>query len=471
MSVPDAAVDFARTHAGRFVGELARLVRFPSVSGQPVRAPDVHACAEWLAAHLASIGLERPRLVATPRHPVVCAEWRRAPGAPTVLVYGHYDVQPAEPLAEWTSPPFEPTRRGDELVGRGASDDKAQLLAHVKAVESYLRTSRSLPVNVVCVFEGEEEIGSPSLEPFLLGNRDTLRAAAAVVSDTTILGPNRPALTYAVRGNVVLELDAHGPAQDLHSGKFGGAVVNPLATLCAIVASLHDVSGRVAVRGFYDRVVPLAPAERAAMARDGPSDAELLRTAASAAAGEAGYSLYERITARPVVSVTGLSGGYTGAGAKSVIPARARAKLDIRLVPAQEPAEVAELVRRHVAALTPAGVVVGVRTLSTARPAMCDPALPAMRAAAAAYGRGFGIAPALVRSGGTVPVIALLQERLGIPTVPMGFGLPDDRWHAPNERVHLPTFARAIETCIWFLAELARTGRPRVQAPPTLVTR
>jgi acetylornithine deacetylase/succinyl-diaminopimelate desuccinylase-like protein len=459
MSAAESAVAFARSQRERFIADLARLVRFASVSAQPARAADVRACADWLAAHLRAIGLERARVVSTSRHPIVCAEWRRAHGAPTLLVYGHYDVQPAEPLSEWTSPPFEPTRRGDELVGRGASDDKAQLVAHVKALESYLRTSGSLPVNVVCVFEGEEEIGSPSLAAFLRSNRDALRADVAVVSDTTMLAPDRPALTYGLRGNLVLELEARGPAGELHSGNFGGALVNPLATLCALVASLHDRRGRIAVSGFYDKVVPLAPAEREAMARAGPTDAEILRAARSAPAGEAEYSLYERIAARPALTVTGVAGGYSGAGAKAVLPRRAVAKLDVRLVPHQDPAEIDALIRRHAAARTPAGVVLDVRALAAAPPATCDPAQPAMRAAAAAYGRAFGTAPALIRSGGTVPVVALLQERLRVPTVVMGFGLPDDRMHAPNERAHLPTFARAIETCIWFLAEVARTAR------------
>jgi acetylornithine deacetylase/succinyl-diaminopimelate desuccinylase-like protein len=460
VTTATAAVAFVRANMRRFVADLAGLIRLASVSAQPVHAPDVRACADWLAAHLASIGLERVRVVPTARHPIVSAEWRHARGAPTLLVYGHYDVQPAEPLGEWISPPFEPTLSGDTLLGRGASDDKAQLMAHVNAVESYLQTSGSLPVNVVCVFEGEEEIGSPSLDAFLLANRDVLRADAAVVSDTTMLGPDRPALTYALRGDLTLELDAHGPDHDLHSGNFGGAVVNPLAALCALAASLHDADGRVAVRGFYDRVLPLSAGERVAMVRAGPNDAELLRASGSAPAGEAGHTLYERITARPAVTVTGVAGGYTGPGAKAVLPARARAKLDVRLVPEQDPHEIARLLREHVALHTPNGVVVDVRTLSAAWPARCDPSHAALRAAAVACRRGFGNAPALTRSGGTVPAVALLQERLHVPTVVLGFGLPDDRMHAPNERVHLPTFARAIDTCIWFLDELARLRRP-----------
>ena len=373
-------------------------------------------------------------------------------------MYGHYDVQPADPVGAWSSPPFEPKQVGDRLVGRGASDDKAQMLAHVSAIESYVRTGDGPPVNVVCLFEGEEEIGSPSLGPFLLANR--VRADAAVVSDTVMLAPDRPALTYALRGNLALELETRGPGHDLHSGNFGGAAANALESMCALLASLHDAHGRVAVAGFYDRVVAPSPAERAAMARNGPSDAELLRASGSVAAGEPGYTLYERATARPSLSVTGVSGGYAGAGAKAVVPARAVAKLDIRLVAAQQPDEIERLVRRHVA--RHASLPTEVRRLTGAPPAHSDPAHPVMRAAAAAYAHGFGRRPALVRSGGTVPIVALLQERLGVPTALLGFGLPDDRMHAPNESAHLPTFARAVETSIWFLHEVARVhARPR----------
>ena len=456
----DAAVAYARRTESRFVGDLARFVSFASVSAQPARARDVQACADWLAAHLRGIGLADATAHPTAGHPIVCATWRRRPGAPTLLVYGHYDVQPVEPVSAWSSPPFEPTRIGDRLVGRGASDDKAQLLAHVAALESYLRTAGGPPVNVVCVFEGEEESGSRSLAPFLLAQRDRLRPDLAVVSDTTMLGAERPALTYALRGNLVLELAVRGPSHDLHSGNFGGAVANPLESLCALLASLHDEHGRVAVARFYDRVVPLSPAERDLMARNGPSDAELLRSSGSAAAGEPGFTLYERSTARPSLSVTGVAGGYAGAGAKAVVPARAVAKLDVRLVPRQDPRTIEQLIRRHVA--THARVPTSVSVIAASPPARSDLTHPLLQAAAAAYARGFGRRPALVRSGGTVPVVAMLQERLGVPTALLGFGLPEDRMHAPNESAHLPTFARAIETCIWFLHEAARVhARPR----------
>lgn len=275
---------YARTHRARFLAELKRLVRFPSVSAQPAHAKDVRACAAWLAEHLQRIGMHGVRVIPTPRHPIVYAEWKWAPGRPTVLVYGHYDVQPPDPLKEWMTPPFAPAVRGRHLYGRGASDDKGQLFAHVKALESYLQTARRLPVNVKCLFEGEEEIGSPNLKPFIERHRRALAADAAVMSDTRMLGPDQPALTYSLRGGLGLELEVAGPKRDLHSGTFGGAVHNPLQALCEIIAGLHDAEGRIAIPGFYDRVRRPDERERSYMATVGPPDARIL---ADAGAGRA----------------------------------------------------------------------------------------------------------------------------------------------------------------------------------------
>jgi acetylornithine deacetylase/succinyl-diaminopimelate desuccinylase-like protein len=460
---PTAALSCARERFPHTVAALAELISFPSVSAQPARAGDVAACAAWLADRLRRIGLADARVVATRGHPVVFASWRGSGERPTLLVYGHYDVQPAEPLGAWRSPPFAPAVRDGALYGRGASDDKGQLLAHVAAMEAYLRTGRELPVNVTCLFEGEEEIGSPSLNALLLEHRDAFAADAAVVSDMPMLGPRRPAITYAMRGSLGLGLEVRGPGIDLHSGTFGGAIANPLEALCAIVASLHERSGRVAVPGFYDAVRAVAPAERAEMARTGPTEAEILRNArASSGAGERGYTAYERTTIRPTLSVNGITGGYGGPGAKAVIPTHASAKLSCRLVADQEPEVLECLIRRHVAVATPPGVGVTVTRSMAARPALVGRDRPAMRAAARAYARGFGVAPVFLRNGGSVPVVNTFDELLGIPTVLMGFGLPDDAIHAPNERVQLPTFDRAIATCIWFFAELgALAARPR----------
>jgi acetylornithine deacetylase/succinyl-diaminopimelate desuccinylase-like protein len=458
---PILALACARERFPRTVATLAKLVSFPSVSAQPAHRDDVAACAAWLADRLRRAGLADARVVGTRGSPVVCASWRGSRARPTLLVYGHYDVQPAEPLRAWRAPPFAPVVRGDALYGRGASDDKGQLLAHVAAIEAYLRTCRALPVNVTCVFEGEEEIGSPSLTAFLLEHRDAFAADAAVVSDMPMLGARRPAITYAMRGGLGLELEVRGPGVDLHSGTFGGAVANPLEALCAIVASLHERGGRIAVPGFYDAVRAVTAVERADMARAGPSDAEILRHARTTiAAGERGFSAYERTTIRPTLGVTGITGGYGGPGAKAVIPASARAKLSCRLVEDQEPEVIERLVRRHIAGATPRGVDVKVTRNMSAQPAVVNREHPAMRAAARAYARGFGVAPVFLRCGGTVPVVNTFEATLGIPTVLMGFGLPDDAIHAPNERMHLPTLGRAIATCIWFLAELGGLAVP-----------
>jgi acetylornithine deacetylase/succinyl-diaminopimelate desuccinylase-like protein len=447
---------WARARRDRFLAEFQRFVRFPSVSAQAQHAADVRRCAEWLAEHLRRIGMAGVRLVPTPRHPIVYAEWTGAPGRATVLFYGHYDVQPPDPLQEWTTPPFEPTVRDSHLYGRGACDDKGQLFAHVKALEASLATTGRLPVNVKCLFEGEEEIGSPNLRSFLERNAGRLAADAAVMSDTRMLGPDQPALTYSLRGGLGIELEVTGPRQDLHSGTFGGAVHNPLQALCEMIAGLHDAAGRIAIPGFYERVRTPEPRERAYMRTVRPADARILSDAgATRGWGERGWTIYERTTIRPSLAVTGLTGGYQGEGSKAVIPARASAKLNFRLVPDQDPREIELLVRRHLARVTPPTVRSRVITQLGARPAVLDRRHPVMRAAAHAYRRGFGAAPVFLRSGGSIPVVNLFQERLGIPTALMGFALPDARIHAPNERFHLPTFERGIATCLAFLDEMA----------------
>lgn len=446
---------YAQTHRKRFVEELKDFIRFPSISTQPGRANDVKTCAVWLANHLHDIGLEHVKVIPTRRHPIIYAEWQHVPGRPTVLIYGHYDVQPPEPLHEWQSPPFEPTLHGNDLYGRGASDDKGQLFVHVKALESYLRTSGGLPVNVKCVFEGEEEIGSPNLMSFLARHKEALAADMAVLSDMRILAPDRPAITYALRGALSLELEVQGPQHDLHSGTFGGAVPNPLQALCEIIARLHNANGRVAIPRFYDHVRQWGEAERAYMARVGPTDAQILRDAeVENGWGECGFTLYERTTIRPALTLNGIIGGYQGPGPKAVIPARAVAKLSFRLVPDQDPREIDRLFRQHIARITPPTVRSTIRTFFAAKPALVNRHHPAIMAAALAYHKGFSSQPVFLRSGGTIPVVNLLQEILGIPTVLMGFALPDDRMHAPNEKFHLPNFYHGIATAIWFLAEV-----------------
>ena len=455
---PDHPLNYARSRRARFVSELKGLVHIPSISAQPRHAGEVKRCAAWVADHLCGLGPDQLKVFSTPRHPIVYAAWRQVPGRPTVLLYGHYDVQPVDPLSAWRSPPFEPTIRGNDLYGRGASDDKGQLFVHVKAVESYLKTVGRLPVNVKFLFEGEEEIGSPHLLPFLRQNREALAANVAVVSDTRMLAPDRPAITYALRGSLSLELRVRGPRHDLHSGAFGGTVHNPVQALSEILARLHDAGGRVAIPGFYDRVRPIQESERSYLRRVGPRDDQILRDAGTSHPwGENGYSLYERTTLRPALTINGIEGGYSGSGHKSVIPATAAAKLNFRLVSGQDPREIERLFRRHITRIVPPAVTASVHASElAAHPVMVDRDHPAMRAATEAYRGAFGRAAVFLRSGGSIPVVSTLQTELGIPTVLMGFALPNDRMHAPNEKFHLPNFFKGIETSIRFLDLLGK---------------
>jgi acetylornithine deacetylase/succinyl-diaminopimelate desuccinylase-like protein len=458
---PSHALRYARQHHARFLAELKEFLKFPSVSSQPERAGDVRRCADWLARHLKGIGFERVRVIPTRGNPVVYASWMRSLGRPTLIIYGHYDVLPGEPLREWHTPPFVPTLKGDNLHARGAADDKGQLFSHVKALESYLKTNRALPVNVKCIFEGEEEIGSPNLTPFVQRNRRALGAGAvaAVISDTRMLSAEQPAISYAQRGGLRAEIEVFGAAQELHSGAFGGAVANPALALCDIVAGLHDENGRITIPGFYDDVRVWGEREREYMARSGPSDQEILRAAkVDRGWGESGYSLYELTTIRPDVGVNGIVGGHTGPGVKGVIPMRALAKISFRLVPDQRPERVAQLFRDYVAKITPPAVRSRVRTMSPVYPALINRKHPAVQAARIAYKKGFGTPAVFVRSGGSIPVVHTFQNVLGIPAVLMGFGLPDDHIHGPNEKLNLPTFYKAIETSICYLGLASRLG-------------
>jgi acetylornithine deacetylase/succinyl-diaminopimelate desuccinylase-like protein len=453
---PDA---YARRHGRRFVSELADLVRFPSVSSDIAHAADMRDCAAWLAGQLRRIGLDGVRVCDTGGHPVVYGHWLQAPRRPTVLIYGHYDVQPSDPAREWSSPPFEPVVRDDRLFGRGAADDKGQMFVHLKAIESWLCTRAALPVNVKCLLEGEEEIGSTHLSAFLGAHRQDLVADAAVVSDMRIRGPDAPSLTESVRGALSLELNVCGARTDLHSGNFGGAVYNPVQALCAIIARLQDAQGRVVIPGFYNRVREVPAHERREMAAAGPSDRDVLADAGTRWTwGEPGFTAYERTTIRPVLTVTTVRSGHQGPGVKAVIPSRASAMLDFRLVDDQDPAEIDRLCRRFVGGIVPPQVTVTLRTLFSAPPASTPRNSIAMRSAAAAYRTGFGRAPTFLRIGGTIPVVHMLQRLLKVPTVMMGFALPDSNLHAPDENLHLPTFFRGIRTSIQFLREMAQRG-------------
>ena len=397
-SGPSAAQRYALRHGDRFVNELQRFVSIPSVSTDPTSARHMRSAANWLAAHLQSIGMNRVEVAPTRRHPIVYADWVHRRGRPTVLIYGHYDVQPVDPVSSWSTPPFRPTIVGNELRGRGASDDKGQLFIHVKALESWLKGSGSLPVNVRCVFEGEEEIGSPNLRLWLEHRRDGLRSDVAVISDFRMLGPDRPALTYSLRGALGFEVVVHGPAYaDLHSGSFGGIVEEPARVLAEIIGELRSGTCGRGIPGVDANVRELGSAERRFMAHNGPSDAEILASGQiRCSCRQPGYSLYESTTIRPALTVNGITAGYQGSGSKAVIPAVASAKFNARLVPDQDPVEVEAALRgliTEIAARHP-GSRVTVRTLLKARPAVAERHHPAMRAAARRRSRGLRRRPA-----------------------------------------------------------------------------
>jgi acetylornithine deacetylase/succinyl-diaminopimelate desuccinylase-like protein len=451
-----AAQPARRVSDAGFLEMLRPFVAFPSVNSDPAGRKAIADCARWLAQALRRSGLDNARVLPTKGAPVVYADWRRAPGKPTVLVYGHYDVQPPGPRDVWRTPPFEATVRGARVYGRGTSDDKGPILLLVKGLEAHLARG-GLPVNVVCMFEGEEETGSANTTELVRARRDLFAADVAILSDTKMLAPGRPAVTYAERGALSLELEVRGPASELHSGTFGGAVHNPVHALSDLVAGLHDRDGRVAIPGFYDEVGGVPLRDPRSMAADARFDAQMMEQMGGVPPwGEDGYTLYERTTFRPALSVTGVTGGHQGPGVKSVIPPAAVAKLNIRLVPDQDPERVERAFRAYVRGNTPRTVRSTVRTVSRAKPAVMDPRHPAMRAARRAYTHGFGRPPALLRSGGTIPLVATFLESLGVPTILMGFSLPDDAIHGPNESFYLPTVPRALATVERFFTEVGR---------------
>ena len=451
------AIQYARANKDRFLKELHEFLSIPSISTQPEHELDVGHAAVWLRDKLLAAGFPRATVSPTQGHPVVYAEWLAAgPDAPTILIYGHYDVQPPDPLAEWITPPFQPTIVGDDIYARGASDDKGQLYAHVKALEAYKETGSAPPVNVKCIFEGEEEIGSPSLVPFILEHASLLTADVAVISDTHILSKDTPSIVYALRGLAYVEVEVTGPDHDLHSGVYGGAVCNPVNALCRMIARLQGEDGHITVPGFYSRVRELDAEERAELAKV-PFDRRVWLQEAGVARdwGEPGYTVVERTTARPTLDVNGMWGGYIEPGAKTVLPSRACAKISMRLVPDQDPAGITRLIRDYLKEIAPPEVTVEVRDLHSGDGAIVRRDSPAMQAAFRAYEAAFGKAPIFVREGGSIPVVATFQKVLGIETVLMGFGLPDDRLHSPNEKFHLPNFYRGIETVIHFMDTFA----------------
>ena len=453
----DDLTRYLEQHRDRFVDDLKAALRIPSISAQPEHRDDVRRCADHIAAHLRELGMTGVEVVPTAGHPVVYGEWLGAPGRPTALLYGHYDVQPPEPLELWTSPPFDPTLRNGNLHARGAVDDKGQVYMHLKAIEAHMKVHGRLPVNLKVVIEGEEEVGSEHLEAFINSRRERLDADVIVVSDTTMLGPDQPSLCYALRGILYTQIEVQGPARDLHSGHFGGAVQNPANALAAIIAALKDGDGRITVPGFYERVRALSAAEREAM-RGLPFDeaAFIAETGASQAWGEKGYTTLERATARPTLDVNGMWSGYTGEGSKTVLPAFAAAKVSMRLVPDQDPPELFSRFEAYVKKLAPPSVGVKVLDLHHAVPFLTDPDHPALAAARRALARAWTKPPVMTREGGSIPVMATFQRTHGLPSILMGFGLDDDQVHAPNEKFSLSSFHGGTKSVAYLYEELAR---------------
>jgi acetylornithine deacetylase/succinyl-diaminopimelate desuccinylase-like protein len=450
-------IDYVAEHQDRFLSQLFDYLRIPSISTDAEYKGRVAECADWLAKHLRDLGIEDVSIEQTDGHPIVYAERIVDPSAPTYLLYGHYDVQPPDPLELWDTPPFEPTVRDEKIFARGATDDKGQLFCHLKAIEAHLACNGKLPVNVKLLIEGEEEVGSEHLEPWITENRDRLACDAVIVSDSSMYGKGIPSIMYALRGLAYFEIKVTGPSHDLHSGLFGGAVPNPINVLTQIIGQLHHEDGRIAIDGFYDDVRPLEDDERQAFAGLPFSEEAFLReTGAKATRGEAGYSILEQTTARPTLDCNGIWGGFTGDGAKTVLPSEASAKFSCRLVPNQTPEKIGELVRAHIERIAPADVKVEVRSLHGGSPVITERDTPSVQAAMRAFEKCWGKEPVFVRGGGSIPVVATFAEVLGAPTVLMGFGYDDDRLHSPNEKFDLACFEAGIRTSTYLWDELAR---------------
>ena len=436
--------------------EYFRFLRFPSISTDPERAGDVAACAAWLGGKLTSLGLVTT-IHPTPRHPIVVARNEHRPGRRTVMIYGHYDVQPVDPVELWTTPPFEPRVTDGVCFARGAADNKGQIFAHIRGIEETLREKGELPVNLILLIEGEEEIGSANLEDFLATHREELSCDLIAISDTGMIAKGTPTFTYGLRGIGALELRVTGPATDLHSGIYGGAVANPAAAIARIVASLHDEQGRIAVPGFYDEVVPIEAWEREAWARLPFSDADILRVTGSPELfGEAGFTSLERTWARPTAEVNGIGGGFQGVGTKTVLPREAFAKLTFRLVPNQWPDDVMEKVKAHLRAHVPPGVKLEITGGHAGEPYVTDPQSPDGLAAQRALAQAFPGKPvALIREGGSIPIVNTFKRILGVETLLLGLALPDCAAHAPNENFPLENFFGGIRLNRALLDELA----------------
>ena len=452
----DKVIDFINVNRDRYLEELKTLLAIPSISALPEHAGEVRRCAEWCADEMRRIGLENVRLIDTPGNPVAYGDWLHAEGKPTILFYGHYDVQPVDPLELWESPPFEATIRDGEIYARGSADDKGQVFMHLKAIEAHLKQNGKLPVNIKIMLEGEEEVGSANLDDFIRAHKSELSADVVVISDSPMFDRGVPSMCYGLRGLVYFQIDLRGSSTDLHSGSFGGAVANPAMVLAQVLAQMKDRGGRIKIPGFYDDVVPLTDEERKAWETLPFNERKYKKDfGIPKVFGESGYSTLERTWARPTFEVNGLLSGFTGEGAKTVLPAVSMAKISMRLVPNQQPDTIAKLFEDYVTKITPKTVELKITRMHGGKPWMTSYDNPFVQAAGRAIEKGFGKRPVFTREGGSIPVVSTFQEELGLPSVLFGVGLPDENAHAPNEKLDVSNFHNGVIASAILYQEIA----------------
>ena len=450
-------VDFIDSNKERYLNELKEFLSYPSISNDAAHKKDVEKCARYLKQHLEKIGMENAEVYPTAGHPVVYADWLHAgKDKPTALIYGHYDVQPVDPVELWTSPPFEAEVRGENIYARGAADDKGQVMVHLKALEAHLKSNKSLPVNLKIIIEGEEEIGSMHLDDFIIKHKDLLKADVVIISDTAMYDKGYPAIGYALRGLCYMQVELTGPNRDLHSGQFGGAVENPINALAKMITKLKDDKGRILIDGFYDDVLPVSEEERAEFKKLPFDDNKYMNSLGVAELfGEEGYSTLERLWTRPTLDCNGIWGGFTGEGAKTVLPSKAYAKISMRLVPNQEPGKIEGLFIAYIKKIAPKSVKVTIKGLHHGKPAITPIDSKWVKAAYEAMKQAFGKEPVFIREGGSIPIVVTFQDILKAPSVLLGFGLPDENAHSPDENMNLDNFYNGIKTSSIFYNELA----------------
>jgi acetylornithine deacetylase/succinyl-diaminopimelate desuccinylase-like protein len=450
-------VEFINSNKERYVLELIEFLKIPSISSSSENKQDMVTCANYVEKQLTELGFKNVKVCPTKGHPIVYGELLEAPGKPTILIYGHYDVQPVDPLDLWKNPPFEPWIEGENIFARGSADDKGQIFLHFKGIEAMLKVKGSLPINIKFCLEGEEEVGSDNLEPFIKENKELLKCDYVVISDSPMYAYNTPSICYGLRGLSYMEIELTGPNKDLHSGSFGGSVHNPIQALTEIISKLHDSKGHVTIKDFYKDVLPIIKKEREAFKKLKHNDKKYAKELGlTQLYGESGYTTLERLWARPTLECNGIWGGFTGEGAKTVLPSKAYAKISMRLVPYQDPIKISKLFEKHIKSITPKTCKVNIKYLHGGGPALTPIDSKGVKSAVNALEKAFGKKPVYTREGGSIPIVVTFQEELKAPTVLMGFGLPDENSHAPNEHLNLMHFHKGIITSAYFFDELAK---------------